>query len=80
MLSIHITIERERDARPSSHGARFRVKLRAQPGGPALMMSTVPRQSVTAGKREAEGLFGELGWNDADGANDVRSSAILEIE
>lgn len=80
MLTIHITIERERDAHPSREGARFRVKLRAQPGGPALMMSTRLCQSVSAGKREANALFGALDWRDADGADDVRSSTILEIE
>lgn len=80
MLTIHITIERERESRPSRDGARFRVKLRSQPGGPALMMSTRLCQSVAAGKRESEALFGSLDWRDADGASEVRSSAILEIE
>lgn len=79
-MTIHITIERERDSRPSREGARFRVKLRAQPDGPALLMSTRLCQSVTAGKRETEALFGELAWRDATGANDVRASAVLEIE
>jgi hypothetical protein len=76
--SLFITVERERDARSSREGARFRVKVAAQPGGPALLMSTRLCQSVTYAKNEAETLFGKLDWRDENA--DIRSSAVLEIE
>lgn len=83
MQTLYITIERERDSRPSSEGARFRGKVRAQPGGIALLMSTHNCQSVTRAKSEAETLFGELDWRaelqTADNP-DVRAFAFLEIE
>ena len=75
-MTLFIFIERQRDAGPS-HGARFRVKVAAQPGAKPLLMSTMNCQSVARAKKEAEILFGALDWRDADG--DVRSSAILEI-
>ncbi len=78
MQTIHITIERERDSRFSREGARFRVKVRAQPGAPALLMSTRNCQSVVAAKREAEAIFGDLDWRDEMG--EIRSSALLEME
>lgn len=83
MKTIYITIERERDSRSSREGARFRVKVRAQPGAPALLMSTRNCQSVVGGKRESEALFGELVWKDeiqTEENPDVRASAFLEIE
>ena len=79
MQTIYITIERERDSRASRDGARFRLKLRAQPGAPALLMSTRNCQSVSAAKREAEALFGSLDWREGE-PGDVRSSAILEMD
>lgn len=79
MPSLYITVERERDSRSSREGARFRVKVRTQPDGHALLMSTRLCQSVAFAKREAEVLFGELEWKVA-GAEDVRESAFLEIE
>jgi hypothetical protein len=78
MLTLYITVERERDSRPSRDGARFRVKVSAQPGAPPLLMSTMNCQSVTRAKKEAEMLFGGLDWRDEMG--EIRSSAILEIE
>jgi hypothetical protein len=78
MQTLFITIERERDSRSSREGARFRVKVHAQPGGPALLMSTRNCQSVIGAKREAESLFGNLDWRDEMG--EIRSSALLEIE
>lgn len=78
MPSIYITIERDRDNRSSRDGARWRIKVRAQPGGPSLLMSPLPRQSVVAAKSEAEIVFGRLDWRDSEG--DVRSSAMLELE
>jgi hypothetical protein len=78
MQTLYISIERERDSRSSREGARFRVKIAAQPGGPALLMSTRLCQSVTYAKNEAETLFGELDWRDENG--DIRASAVLEIE
>ena len=78
MQNLFITIERERDSRSSRDGARFRVKVRVQPGGPALLMSTNLRQSVTQAKTEAETMFGDLDWRDEMG--DIRSSALLEFE
>jgi hypothetical protein len=78
MQTIFITIERERDSRSSREGARFRVKVHAQPGAPALLMSTRTCQSVVGSKREAEAIFGEIDWRDEMG--DIRSSAFLEFE
>lgn len=78
MQNLFITIERERDARSSRDGARFRVKVAAQPGGPQLLMSTRLMQSVIGAKREAEALFGDLDWRDEMG--EIRSSALLEFE
>jgi len=80
--TIYITIERDRESRSSREGARFRVKVAAQPGGPALLTSTRLCQSVTKAKSEAEDLFGPLAWNEAwrQQDADVRLSAILEIE
>jgi hypothetical protein len=77
MQNLFITIERERDSRPSRDGARWRVKVRVQPGGPALLMSTSNRQSVTQAKTEAETLFGDLDWRDEMG--DIRSSAVVGV-
>ena len=77
-MTLYITIERELDSRSSREGARFRVKVRVQPGAPALLMSTRLCQSVTGAKKEAEALFGALDWQPAPG--DVRESAFLEIE
>jgi len=73
-----IPIERERDSRSSRDGARFRVKVHAQPGSPALLMSTRNCQSVVGAKREAEAIFGDLDWRDEMG--EIRSSAFLEME
>ena len=76
--SIYIRIERDRESRSSREGARFRVKVHAQFGGPALLSSTRLCPSVTKAKSEAESLFGELDWREESG--DVRTSAILELE
>ena len=57
--TIYITIERS-GFPLLAEGARFRVKVRAEPGAPALLMSTRNCQSVIGAKREAEALFGEL--------------------
>lgn len=74
--SICIAIERDRGT--YSHGARFRVKVRTQPGAPALLTSTRLCSSVTQAKADAEATFGNLGWRDNDG--EVRALAILEWE
>jgi hypothetical protein len=78
MQTIYITIERERENRSSREGSRYRIKVRAQPGGPSLLMSPLPRQSVASAKSEAEIVFGQLDWRETEG--DVRSSAVLEME
>jgi hypothetical protein len=84
MQSLYITIERQLEhTRPSSAGARFRVKVRAQPQAPALLMSTRNCQSVAHAKREAEVLFGEIAWKDEIQTPDnpfVRASGFVEIE
>jgi hypothetical protein len=83
MQTIFITVERERESRTSREGARFRVKVRAQPGAHALLMSTHNCQSLVAAKREAEALFGAVPWKDeiqTPDNPDVRASAFLEIE
>jgi hypothetical protein len=79
MPTIYIMIERDRESRSSREGARFRVRLYAQPGGPALLMSTRYCPSVTHAKKEAETLFGELEWSEPQ-PGDIRTSAVLEIE
>lgn len=81
-MEIYITIERERDSRSSRDGARFRVKVRAQPNAPALLMSTRNCQSVVGAKCEAEALFGELIWKDliqTPDNPDVRAAAFGRI-
>jgi len=77
-VTIYINIERDRESRSSAEGARFRVRVYAQPGGHALLVSTKLLPSVTKARGEAEAVFGELEW--AEGAGDVRSSAMLEWE
>jgi hypothetical protein len=79
MTTIHLTIERDRESRSSRDGARFRVKCYAQPGGPALLISTRACQSVTRAKSEASAIFGQLDWSDST-VGDVRCTAVLEIE
>jgi hypothetical protein len=81
MKTIYIIIERDRDARSSQDGARFRVKAFARPGGPALLMSTRLCSSVTKAKSDAEELFGLLEWREPspDAAPEVRASAIVEL-
>jgi len=63
--------------------ARIDAWHEAQPGAPALLMSTRNCQSVIAARREAEALFGELPWKDeiqTEENPDVRASAFLEME
>jgi len=71
---IKITIERDRLARSSRDGARFRVKV-FSPDNRALLSSSCAVQSVSKAKREAEEIFGPLEWHEAEG--DVRCSAIF---
>lgn len=81
MTTIHIAIERDIQSRSSADGARYRVKVRAQPGGPALLMSTRLCQSVTRAKAEAEAVFGGLSWRDGGGdPPELRAAALLEID
>lgn len=80
MTSIHITIERDRQARPSSSGSRFRVKIAAQPGAHPLLVSARNCGSVAKAKREAELIFGELDWRSSAESEDVRMSAVVELQ
>jgi hypothetical protein len=75
--SVYITVERDRFARSSAAGARFRVKVRLQPGGPPLLMSAHLCSSVASARREAEAIFGKLAWTELEG--ETRASAILEV-
>ncbi len=77
MIVLHIAVERDRDARSSHDGARFRVRVGLQPG-PSLLSSTRALQSVARAQLEAESIFGPLEWR--PGAGDIRFSAILDLE
>jgi hypothetical protein len=81
MPSLYLTVERDLTARPSRDGARFRVRVFAQPGGPALLTSTRMCGSVCQAKREAETLFGDLDWRfpGLDDLPHVRARAVVEI-
>jgi len=70
---IRITVERDRLARASREGARFRVRVFY--GNRALLSSSCAVQSVSKAKREAEEIFGPLRWEDGEG--DLRCSAIF---
>jgi hypothetical protein len=74
--SMYITIERDRAARSSADGARFRLRISVQPGAPALLMSARLCQSVAAAKRDAEVLFGLIEWCDHP-SPELRASALL---
>ena len=76
MQSLYITIERDRLARSSSEGARFRVLVRLQPGARPLLVGASFCSSVARGKREAEIVFGDVVWREE--STDVRASAFLE--
>jgi hypothetical protein len=78
MPAIYITIERDRESRSSAEGARFRVKLRVQPGGPVLLASARLCPSVSKAKAEIESLLGELDWR--EGVEDIRASVLLEFD
>jgi hypothetical protein len=80
MQTIYITIERDREARSSREGARFRVRVRVQPDAPALLWSTRQMQSVAQGKREAETIFGTLDWRPHEDGDEIRASAFKESE
>jgi hypothetical protein len=75
---MYLTIERDREARSSREGARFRVRVRVQPDAPALLWSTRQMQSVTQGKREAEAIFGPLDWRAHEDGDEIRASAIKD--
>jgi len=76
MQHLYISVERDRLARASSEGARFRVLVRIQPAARPLLVSTSFCSSVARGKREAEAVFGELAWREE--TTDVKASAFLE--
>ena len=80
MTTLYLSIERDLMSRSSREGARFRVRVAAQPNGLALLTSTRLMQSVTKAKGEAAMLFGDLEWTDATTPGEVRATSVLEIE
>ncbi len=60
---LHVTVEKEKIYRDGqSPKSRYRAHIRAEPGGPTILLSSRAQGSIVLAMRSIDDLFGELRW------------------
>jgi hypothetical protein len=78
-MTIHITIEREKNTPTPGKSPRYRARLRAAPDGPPILISASNFGSVSRAKASIEDFFaGRFEWRES-AEPDTRATAEIEL-